>query len=191
MQSVLLSQIADVVAGYSFRSALEASENGGVLVFQAQNISENKKIMYNMTRIDLNLPKTQAFLQPNDVLLSARGSFKSVCIGTKFLTQTVASSSVYILRVKSDQVIPEFLSIYLNSQQGQNSLRRYITGGTIKTILKSDLENIEVVLPSLEVQRHIIDFKKNWMESKKLLKKKLKLSESVVDATINKLLTFN
>ncbi len=100
----------------------------------------------------------------------------------------IAASSVYILRPKSDNVLAEYLAIFLNSQSGQKQISEKSTGAVINTILRKDLENIEVTLPDMETQKKIIELYQTNNKLRKALMKKIKLVTSINEVAINKLL---
>ena len=186
MQNIkILKNIAKVISGYAFRGAIKNEEDGKIFVLQAKNIGNDNNILsYDLPRIKIENARTTAFVRQNDVLLSARGGFKSGVfreVGDDFL----ASASMYIIRLKTEKVLPEYLSIYLNSKMGINQFKKITTGVVIQTILKKDLENFTIVTPSLESQQQIINIDTNWKKREKLLNKKILLNKNIANFTIN------
>jgi restriction endonuclease S subunit len=100
----------------------------------------------------------------------------------------IASSSVYILRLKDKNIMPEYLTIYLNSSDGQKQLTESSTGATIKSIKKNDLENIEIIMPNLEKQKKIIEVYHTNNKLQEALIKKINLIKNINEVVINKLL---
>lgn len=101
----------------------------------------------------------------------------------------IASSSVFILRLIGESLIPEFLSIYLNSEVGQSNIQKIITGTTIKTVLRKDLETLPICVPTLEDQMRIVEIDTNWKKRQQLLNQKMYLSKNIAEGAIKKLLT--
>ncbi|MBA4336981.1 hypothetical protein C0416_04400 [bacterium] len=189
MQTKHLKEISGIIAGYTFREALIGDSNGETKVLLAKNINTDGTINYpELTKISLNLPRTNAFVTRNDVLLSSRGIFRSGVFDNDS-TNTIAASSMFILRIKDDAVMPEYLSIYLNSRAGQNSIQKILTGSTIKTILRRSLENLIIPIPSLFNQKMIVDISKNSQQIEKLLIKKIKLTKNIAGEAIKQLIT--
>lgn len=189
MQKRYFKEISEIIAGYTFRKALINDPNGDTQVLLAKNINSYGDINYSeLPRINLTLPRTNAFIRRNDVILSSRGIFRA---GTfyKEMENTIASSSLFILRIRDNAVIPEYLSIYLNSEAGQNSIQKILTGSSIKTILRGALENLSIPIPSLKVQKLIIEISDNWQKREKLLNQKINLSKNIAEEVIKQLLT--
>lgn len=188
MQIKSLKDISEIIAGYTFREALVNDSNGRVSVVLAKNINDDGTINYGeLTQINLKLPRTNSFIINNDILLSSRGIFRAG-VFIKNENKTIASSSLYILRLKNSEVLSKYLSIYFNSEIGQIAIKRNLTGSTIKTILKSSLENLLVPVPALQIQKMIIEIDDNWRKQEKLLNQKINLSKSITEATIKQLI---
>lgn len=174
--------------GYTFRSTLEKQADGDVLVLQARNILEGAIIKEgDLLRAYLGNNRTNALAKDQDVVLSSRGSFKAAVIQVG-AGHVVAASSVYLLRLKSIEVLPEYLAIYLNSDLAQRQIKERVTGVVIGALLRRDLEELEVAVPSLEIQRKIINIYKNNLQYRALLKQKMQVVDVINAGLINKLI---
>lgn len=100
----------------------------------------------------------------------------------------VIPSLMAIIRVESIMMHSEFLAYYINSTTSQQMLEKEIKGTTIAAIKTKDLEELEVVLPSLEDQKKVVAFmnlSQNEMELlDKLKKEKQQFSHAVLDTII-------
>lgn len=189
MRNKRLKEISEIITGYTFREALISDLNGKTKVLLAKNINIDGSINHDeLMRINSILPRTNAFIRKNDVVLSSRGVFRAG-VSNKETKTTIAASSIFILRIKDQNITPEYLSIYLNSEAGQNSIQKNLTGSTIKTILRGDLENLSIPIPSLDTQKLIIKISKNWNQREKLLNHKINLDKLIAEGTIKQLLT--
>jgi restriction endonuclease S subunit len=183
-----LKDISDVILGYTFRSSLEKQTIGDVLVLQARNITDSLLIEEShLLRVNLGNNRTNAFAKNNDVVLSSRGSFRSAVIKTNS-GAVVASSSVYLLRLKADEVLPEYLAIYLNSDIAQKQIKEKITGVVINSLLRRNVEELEIIIPNLEAQKKIITIYYNNLRYQDLLSKKQLLNSQINKGLINKLI---
>lgn len=189
MQIKCLKEISEIIAGYTFREALQNDPNGEIQVLLAKNINDDGSINHSeLTRINFSLPRTNAFTKKDDVLLSSRGIFRAGVLDEE-IKNAIAASSLFILRIKNKNILPHYLSIYLNSEAGQNSIQKILTGSTIKTILRGALENLSIPIPSLAVQKMIIEISDNWRKREKLLNRKIDLDKNIAEGTIKQLLT--
>ncbi|HAI74102.1 MAG TPA: hypothetical protein DCS28_00035 [Candidatus Moranbacteria bacterium] len=183
-----LKDIAEVIAGYSFRTALRGKEDASMLVLQAKNILDNSVVdEENLDSIDFENYRSKAIVKKGDVVVSSRGSFRagSVSLESKNI---IAASSVYILRIKNESIRPEYLAIYLNSIEGQKQLIKSATGAAIKAIQKNDLENISIAMLSVEKQEKIIRLYHTSKKLQKALIQKTNLVNNINEVVINKLL---
>ncbi len=185
-----IKDISDVILGYTFRSSLKEQADGDVLVLQARNISEDIIIKdSDLMRVNLGNNRTNALAKNNDVVLSSRGSFKSAVIQTDSGT-VVAASSIYLLRLKTNEVLPEYLAIYLNSNFAQKQINERITGVVINAMLRNDVKELKIIIPSLEVQKKIITIYFNGLSHQKLLRQKQLLTNQINQELINQLIKY-
>jgi len=122
-----------------------------------------------------------------DVVVRLREPITAVYIDES-TKNMVIPSLVAIVRVESRMMYGEFLAYYINSTASQKMLEKEIKGTTIAAIKTKDLEELEVVLPSLEEQKKVVAFMKlsqNEMELlDKLKKEKQQFSHAVLDTII-------
>lgn len=185
MQVKRLKEISKISLGYSFRVKIEHKNNGNMLVVSAKDIKDNFIISNSdhLTKISHPIYEDR-LVKKDDILLSNRGYFKAGVFSLE--KNTIAASSVYILRIKKDVVLPEYLVIWINSKKGQNEINKNTTGTMIKTILKSELENIKIEIPIMEKQEKIIELNKIKIELKDKLKKKEQIFENIFQGTLSK-----
>ncbi|MFZ2975896.1 MAG: restriction endonuclease subunit S [Candidatus Moraniibacteriota bacterium] len=186
-----LKDIAEVIAGYSFRTALHNKANASSFVLQAKNILDDSMVdMDNLDGIDFENYRSRAIVKNGDVVISSRGSFRagSVKLENENTKEIIASSSVYILRLKKEIILSKYLAIYLNSIEGQKKLNERATGAAIKSIRRNDLENMSIALPNIETQNKIIEIYNTDKELQKVLSKKINLVKDINEIAINKLL---
>lgn len=177
-----LDDIVDIKAGYSFRSALKQFAEGNVFVVQAKDVRKCLYIdMSKLGRIMMDY-KNDRLLRQKDIILSTRGFFDAAVFKSE--KAAIASASVYILRLKTDEVLPEYLVIFLKSRHGQLLIRQYETGGAIKTILIKDLRNIRLPIPDKKTQETIIALYENIKKQKNLTKEKIRLQEEIFNGIL-------
>lgn len=183
-----IKNIAEVIAGYTFRSALPVQSDGQMSVVQTKDIGDDICIdETGLVKIGSQEYKTNALLRRNDIVVSVRGNFRAGVFGSD-LQNVIASSSVYILRLMDKDILPEYLAIFLNSTVGQKQIKQSLTGGAIKIILRKDLEDLEIVIPEMAKQKLVINIYKNNKKQQELLEKKQSIINKVTDNAINKLL---
>ncbi|HEX21082.1 MAG TPA: hypothetical protein ENH19_00325 [Actinobacteria bacterium] len=182
-----IKEIANIIAGYTFRGAITPSVDGNIFVLQAKDINKNEYIekIEDLTRTPLEIPRSNSYLKYDDVLLTSRGagnrSFKSTLYKSK-ADNVVASSSVYIIRIIEEKILPEYLSLYLNSIEGQKALYKIVTGAQIRTINRKDLDEMKVSLPTLEKQKILVAFYENINRQEKITVRIKEIKQNIMNA---------
>lgn len=183
-----LKDIAEIIAGYSFRTALQSKEGASLFALQAKNILDDGIVdEANLDGIDFENYRSKAIVEKNDIVISSRGSFRVGLVSSR-IKNIIAASSVYILRLKNKNIKPEYLMIYLNSPHGQRQLVESSTGVAIMSIKRSDLENIKIIVQTLEKQEKIIEVHHTNSKLQRALTKKIELINNINEVAINKLL---
>ena len=101
----------------------------------------------------------------------------------------VIPSLMCVVRVKERSADSAFLAHYLNSTLVKKMLEREVKGTTIPMIKTKDVENIEVVLPSLEVQNKTVELMKLAAKEIKLTQKLLRQKEQFSQTILDKIVT--
>lgn len=189
-----LHEISSITAGYNFRGAIESNQNGHIFVFQAKDLIQGEPISDTgrLTRISHNVSGYETYLKRNDVLLVARGmkagSFRST-VFTSDAPNVIASSSIHIIRVTDPHVIPEFISLFLNSKEGQEVISEIVTGSYIGAVPRKELERLKIPDLSLEQQKIIIMLDQNIRKQQKIINRQNEIRQSIVSATLRSLVT--
>ena len=95
-------------------------------------------------------------LQQGDVLFAAKGNKNfATCFGKHDLP-AVASTSFFVIRVTNKEILPEYVTWFLNHPNTQLFLKGYARGTAIASISKSVLEDMNITIPSIEMQKRIL-----------------------------------
>lgn len=191
MQTKSIKEIVEVISGYGFRGAIKNVPSGNVGVIQASDLDgESLYINPALLKTIQTFPqRTSSSVQKDDVLISSRGGMfrclKASIYDLAIHQKVVASSSVFILRVKDKHIIlPEFLAIYLNSYIGQSQLDKIAIGSTIRTISKKELENLSIPIPDVQLQESLSLLQKNIQQQQKYFLKKIRLNEKFTEGVL-------
>lgn len=187
-----LHDIATIIAGYTFRGAIMPDKNGGLLVFQAKDLVRGAFVtdVSMLTPIAFDPTGYAGHLKKDDVLVIARGMKTGAFRSTVFksdASNVIASSSVHIIRITTPDVLPEYVSHYLNSKNGQDFLSEIVTGSYIGALPRRLLEQLKIPVPDLRKQRAIVDLYHNMQMQQKILVRKNELKQQILDATFTNL----
>jgi len=154
-----IKKLAFVQMGYSFRSRLEASQGGGVAVIQMKDLLDDNTVgCDDLVRINMETMKEHHLVQRGDLVFRSRGHVTTAAILLENPGKAVVAAPLLRIRVtKPDKVLPEYLSWYISQRDAQIFLTSRAKGTVQKMISKQAIEDLEVVLPSLEKQKDIVE----------------------------------
>jgi hypothetical protein len=117
---VVLADVAEILAGYLFRSKLEQEQGGAYAVIQMKDVCRDGRIDWSgLARVNLAAVKDSLLLKRGDILLKAKGSSHGAAVVDRDVQGVIASSHLFILRVRGDAVLPEYLSWYVDTPYPQ------------------------------------------------------------------------
>ncbi|RME00520.1 MAG: hypothetical protein D6814_03345 [Calditrichaeota bacterium] len=152
-----LGEIAEIQSGYPFRKSVRHHSRGNYAVVQVRDIRDDTTICYeHLARVSDIQPKKRHFLREGDLLFSAKGSHNLVGYVEKNLQNTVASANFFVIRVKSQYVLPEYLAWYMTQRTARKFFRAHAKGTLTLSISKAVLRQLQIPIPSLEKQRKIL-----------------------------------
>ena len=129
-------------------------------------------------------------LKAGDIIFLAKGTNLRAAIVTaeQEKLNLLAPATCLVIKVDSTIVLPEFLTVFLNSEYGQAVLTSLNKGTTIMSIPVSSLKEIEINLPDLSKQEIIAQAFYQHHQALMLLEKMKKAHLNVMEATIQKLI---
>lgn len=175
-----LREICEIRSGYTMRQSIDQYVSGEIKVIHAKHLAD----INGLTLPTINKLSSDHYLVDGDILLSAKGSFVAI-VFNKSIGKAVATSSIMILRPKNNSISPEYVVTYLNSAVGQSSLKQISSGAYIKTLTKSELENLEIPIPSLDIQEIIVKLSKNISNQKIISNKKGEAQQRLLNSILN------
>lgn len=186
IKSQEIKNIADIISGYSFRASVSDYPLGDTFLLQSGNIQEDMTLELKKDfKLDFKELKTKAFTKRNDILLGSKGNPSVGYVETD--DKILVSSSIYILRVNDQTVLPKYLAVYLDSTKGRKELNKITLGGYIKGISKTNLEELKIPIPSVEIQKNVISLYENIAKQKGFLERKTKINNEILDYMVNQL----
>ncbi len=158
MSLVRLKDIANVQLGYPFRSRLEQANEGNVLIIQLRNISEDGLFSpVDITRIHMSGVEEHHLVQPEDIVFRSRGQTNKAAMVDKALGKSVVAGPLLRIRVTNDKILPAYLTWYINQSAAQTYLARHSKGTAARMISKRAVKDMEIPVPSREVQQKIVE----------------------------------
>ncbi|MDO4701966.1 MAG: N-6 DNA methylase [Erysipelotrichaceae bacterium] len=120
----------------------------------------------------------------NSLLISKLGSstFKSAVVNLKDNETLVVAGNFFIIELEEDKIDPFYLQAFLMSDLGVNALNHIKSGTHIYTMSIDRLSNMDIPLPSLEVQKKIGKVYKDTVEELIVLNKQLEKNKNKLNA---------
>lgn len=157
-----IKQLATVQMGYSFRSRLEASRGGEVAVIQMKDLLQDNTVgCKNLIKVEMEIVKEHHLAQKGDLVFRSRGQITTAAILLEYPGKAVVAAPLLRIRItKPDKILPEYLNWYISQRDAQIFLTSRAKGTVQKMISKQTVEDMEIYLPTLEKQQHIVDLAK-------------------------------
>ena len=153
-----IKDIADIQLGYQFRKKIEPERDGTYQVIQIRDFDENQNLnQEGLCRVTIDQLSEKYLVNKNDVLFLARGHRNYAIPVMDSMERTIAASHFFILKIKSEKVIPEYLAWFINQAPAQGYLHNLARRGSHMPIIpKSVFEDLKVHIPDIETQRKIV-----------------------------------
>ena len=186
-----LKQLAHINLGYPFRGKISETEEADVLAVQMKDVASNSGVNWlGCVKTELGGKRKPDWLQLGDILFTARGSnnYAVQIDETVADYQAVAAPHFYVVRIKNDTLLPEYLTWLLNQEPCQRYFQREAEGSLHKSIRRSVLENTPIALPTQEKQRAIIGFANTLKRENQLLEQLVQNGQKMMQTIANDLL---
>jgi len=160
VEKVKIEKIANKITDGDWIESCDQSDSG-IRLIQTGNIGNGKFLDKNSRARYISLSTfeklkcTEVF--PNDILISRLPDpVGRSCILPSNLEKSITAVDCTILRIDTKICIEKFFVYYTQSKSYSNQIQKYLSGTTRKRISRKNLENIEIPLPSVQEQQHIV-----------------------------------
>ncbi|MBO4739729.1 MAG: restriction endonuclease subunit S [Bacteroidales bacterium] len=181
MKKVKLKDISKVLSGVYLRP----SPTGEVTYLQASDLQASPSEKTTL-KVDFVPKLSRYLLQKGDILFAGKGT-KYLCQTFNLDIQAVPSTTLYMICPNRERVLPEYLCWFLNLPQTETTIKAMQVGSSMPMILKSSLEDLEVPVPDLATQSHILKIANLQQREQQLLSE---ISEKRAQITNQILLKF-
>lgn len=184
-----LDKIADVSTGLVL-ARKKASGNKGfsyeLLTLKSFNENGYIECEYLDVFISEDIINEQYLTKEGDVIVRLSYPNTAVYI-TKELENMVIPSLFAIIRNESDDILSEFIAVFLNSEKCKRQLAADIIGSTISIVKTSAFKDVNIPKYTIEKQKSIIKMNSLVIKEKKLLMELMKEKEKCHKAMMKKI----
>ena len=171
---MLLRKLAKIQSGHHSRGKIEPREDGSHFILQARDVDVQRLSYRSESLIRFNpvMSRTDWTLKTGDILFMARGARNFSVLIQQLPNSVLAAAYFFVVRVSNKVILPGYLCWYLNQAPVKKYLSRHSGRGVhMPVVRRSVLENIAVPVPTLEIQKKIMEMEKLMREEQELLKK--------------------
>ncbi len=154
----VLAEVAQLQAGYPFRTTVEEVPDGDVHVIQMKDVSPDLGVEWSgVIRTRLAGRKQPDWIVDGDILFAAKGArFYAACVAAA-LPNAVCVPAFFHLRVRREAALdPEFLAWQINQMPCQRQLLQAAEGSSLLSIRRAVLEQLVLAVPPIAEQRRIV-----------------------------------
>jgi restriction endonuclease S subunit len=178
-----IKDITDIQLGYQFRKKIEPVDVGTHQVIQIRDF-DDEQVLHTEDLYAVNLDKKaeRFLLKKGDVLFLARGHKNWAAAISEELDNTVAVSHFFILRIKTENLMPEYLAWYINQTKAQEYLHNVARRGShMPLVTKSGFESLEIDIPDMSAQSRIVELNRLLIKERVLSNKLQKQRELYIN----------
>ncbi len=148
-----LPNIASIQSGVYAKPTLA----GTVKYLQSRHFDKDHQFRSDVkSEIQFDDKLAKHLLKEGDILIAVKGYDHFAVMYSGEMGQAVASTVFMVIRSITNNVLPQYLAWYLNHPNTQSYLKTVSKGSNLPSISIGDVEEIEVPIPSLEVQRNVL-----------------------------------
>lgn len=183
-----LADLATISSGHPFRGKIPDKSGSGIRAVQMKDISVGQGVCWDsVVETELSGKKQPDWLMNGDILFAARGSRNYAVLIDQVTGKVVSAPHFYILRVRKQTLLPEFLVWQLNQKPLQNYFDRAAQGSFTKSIKREILESAEITVPPLEKQKKILGLYKTLLQEKNLYAQLSITADKLMNSIANEL----
>lgn len=181
-----LKEISQIRIGFYSQETV----GSGIPYLQARQFDENGNLIAAPdTFLTPDSKCTTQLLKDGDVLFAGKGNRNFAWCYRRSIGDAVASGIFFVISPVKDMVIPEYLSAIFNHPVCQTYFAQLGSGTNIKSIRKTELEDMIIPVVPLETQAKIVAMHDLHIKDKELtlnlLQKKNDLYESLINTLVN------
>ncbi|NOY49448.1 MAG: restriction endonuclease subunit S, partial [Chlorobi bacterium] len=133
-------------------------QKGEIVYLQSKHFDENgelTEILYPDLNVDSKINKqiNKHLLEKGDVLFAAKGTKNFAAWYEDDEIPAVASTSFFVIRLNDKNVLPGYLTWFLNHPSTQQLLKTHARGTSIASISKAVLSELEIPIPNIRKQQ--------------------------------------
>ncbi len=158
---IKLKEISKIHSGYLFPKRAANDPNGNCRFIQLKDIDKRGKLnVENLVKIKIKKPKAESFIRKDDILFKSKSNNNTACVITESFDNIMASAHFFVLRITSEDILPEYLAWYINQSVARRYFKYFSSGSTISVVTKKVLGELEVKILPPATQQKVVELSK-------------------------------
>lgn len=173
-----LGEIASVRTAAIFRDVSpKETHDGNVCALAIRDLqSEWPLDIALLPKIKISDELMRHCLEPGEVVIPSRG-YHYQARHFEGLSNSVFPTGQLNIITPTTQIVPAYLAWYLNRDETQRKIHSSVTGTNIKALNKRDIQEFQIDLPPIDIQRQISDLQILWAEMRQKYRRLVSLEE--------------
>ena len=186
---VALENIADIQLGYQARSKIQENLKGTYRLIQGKDFNEyNQLVVESLIHFFPERKSNNYLIKKGDILFQARGTNHYAYCVREILQNVLAAGSFYIICVRSEKILPEYLCWWLNQSPAQNYFQSRASATIISYISINAIALLKIPVPPLSIQEKVVGLidlmNKEQAQTDRLVKLRRQLIQSICKKVI-------
>lgn len=190
VRTLPLSQLAKINAGHPFRGKIPEQLDSNVVAVHMKDTDRNAGINWGACVRTRPCGRRPAWLKEGQLLFAARGTrYYSVLIkDIPSEYQAIAAPHFFVIDIVNDELMPAFLEWQLNQGPCQQYFEQNAEGSVAKSIRRSVLEAVPVVVPPMAKQQSIVGLANTLANERQTLAEIMRNNERLLTGIATELL---
>lgn len=165
----LLSEIASISLGYSFRGAIESTASSSTRVIQMNDIKQDCNIDWDsLTKTELPGKKMPQWLREGDIIFVARG-YNNIAIHLSDVPEEcVCSPHFFVISINDPNFDPAFVAWQINQHPIQQWFNTVAAGAAQRSIPIKEIRNLAMKTIPIAEQKKVVALHQSCIREKQL-----------------------
>lgn len=132
-------------------------------LYKKYNVKLNLDEIHNeIIKVDNSFYNSKYQINNNDIVMNLTSENyddlgKCIIVKNSDNKPFLAGMETHLIKIHSSSIIPEYLNYYFESDNFLKCIQQFITGMKVFRVKPTDILSIDISLPNLQYQQHIVD----------------------------------
>ena len=179
----VISKMNSPIGWQGIPSASYLPKGIGIPLIRVQNVSDLMLDKDTLIGVQEYIYQEQPAIQAEaeDIIITRVGTIGRVCIIPQGIDKIAMGQNLTRIKVDTDIISSEFLTIFMASEYCQLQMRRYAYGGVQPSLTNKNIKQLLIPIPTSEIQKYIGDKVRRAEELREEAKRLKEEAEDTLD----------